>query len=126
MEQHEQPRQQLSTMPASSHTTKSLSSSLEAIPKLIDRGDVKQMLSLQTGAIDRLESTNIGLANSNTISQKKLATTMKLFKKTARQISDSKRDLDVIYKKISDLKNNLRVERPDLFQSQVRDTELAE
>lgn len=106
-----------------SHPSKSLSSCLDAVPKLIDRGDVKQMLNLQTGVIDRLESTNIGLINCNSMSQKKLANTMKLFKKTARQITDTKRDLDVIHKKISDLKNNLRAERPDLFPSQAEDTD---
>lgn len=107
----------------SGQTTKSLSSSLEVLPKLVDRDDVRQMLSLQTGTLDRLESTNIGLANCNSISQKKLATIQKLFRKTSKQIADTKRDLDIIYKRISDLKSTLRSERPDLFKNEVRDNE---
>lgn len=93
----------------------SLLSSLQRIPQIVDNGDVKQIINLQVAAIDLLENTNKSLTDCNNMAQSKLSTTTKLFRRTAKSIAESKKDLDIIYKKISDLKAKLKAERPDLF-----------
>ena len=89
--------------------------SLERIPQIVNHGDVKQIIDLQVAAIDFLENTNKSLTDCNNMAQNKLSTTTRLFRKTAKSIAESKRDLDIIYKKIFDLKAKLKAERPDLF-----------
>lgn len=111
-----------SSSAAKQHPT-SLPEVFEEIPKLIDKDAIKKMVNLQVAAIDRLESTNKSLINCNTMAQNKLSTTAKLYKKTSKQLSDSKKDLDVIYKKILDLKAKIRAERPELFCEKTKDAE---
>lgn len=91
------------------------------IPGMINKDDVSTMIHVQLTAIDRLETTNKSIVNCNTMAQTKLASTSRLFKKTAKALSDSKKDLDIIYKKILDMKAKIRAERPDLFQSEEDD-----
>lgn len=85
------------------------------IPQLINKGDVDTMINLQASAIDRLETTNNGLESCTILAQNKLSTTTKLFKKTAKQMSEAKKDLDVIYKKLTELKAKIRADKPHLF-----------
>lgn len=98
-----------------------LSDILEKIPKFINKDDANQMINLQVTAIDRLESTNKSLINCNTLSQNKLTSTTKLYKKAVKQLSESKKDLDVIYKKILDLKARMKADRPDLLPERNED-----
>lgn len=93
----------------------SLSETVSKIPKLVNCDNVSCMIDLQTTAIDRLESTNKSIMSCNTLAQSKLASTAKLFKKTTKQMSETKKDLDFIYKKILELKHKVKTERPDLF-----------
>lgn len=90
---------------------------IDRIPQLVKVEDIYHMIDLQVATLDRLDCTNKSLANCSAMAQNKLATTTRLYKRTAKLISDSKRDLDVIYKKILDLKAKIRAERPDLFES---------
>lgn len=99
-------------------TPVSLLETTKMIPKLINSDDVMRMIDLQMAAIDRLEKTNSKLVNCNALAQSKLTATAKFFKKTTKQMADSKRDLDTIYRKILDLKSKIRSERPDLVQSE--------
>lgn len=94
--------------------TSTLAQTIIKIPKLINKDDVSRMIDLQMGAIDRLEGTNKNLINCSTMAQNKLASTSKLFKKTAKEMSDSKKDLDIIYRKISELKNRMKAEKLNL------------
>lgn len=79
---------------------------IDKIPSIIDQNHVDHMINLQTHAIDRLEATNKNLESCHAHAQERLATVTKLFKKASRQISDSKRDLDIIYKKLSEMKSD--------------------
>lgn len=90
---------------------KALSDSLERIPYLVNQDDVKQMIKTQVATLDRLECTNKSLVNCSRLAQEKLAATSKLYKRTAKQLTESKKDLDVIYKKILFMKNKLRAEK---------------
>lgn len=94
-----------------------LEQTVARIPQLVKRDDVIQMINLQVTSIERLESTNKSLANCNSMAQDRLAATTKLFKKTSKQMNEAKKDLDVIYKKILEMKNKIRIERPDLFEA---------
>lgn len=96
---------------------KTLMHQLERIPQLVNVKDVHQMIDLQVATLDRLDCTNKSLANCSSMAQNKLAATTRLYKRTAKQISDSKKDLDVIYKKILDLKAKIKADRPDLIES---------
>lgn len=95
----------------------SISQSITKVPQLVCKEDVTQMINLQMSAIDRLEATNKGLHSCNILAMDKYATTMKLFKKTAKQMNESKKDLDIIYKKIIELKHKIRAEKPHLFEN---------
>ena len=88
---------------------------LDRLPQIVAQDDVKKMISLQERAIERLETTNKSMVNCNIMAQNKLASTTKLYRKTAKQISETKRDLDLIYKKILDLRVKIKAERPELF-----------
>lgn len=88
---------------------------VEAIPKMINKNDVAKMVEIQTRSIKRLEDINRSVLASTDIAQEKLSLVSKLFKKSSKQISESKRDLDVIYKKLASMKHELRIEKPDLF-----------
>lgn len=94
------------------------SRSVTKIPQLVCKEDVIQMINLQMSAIDRLEATNKSLCSCNILARDRLASTMKLFKRTAKQMNESKRDLDVVYKKVTELKNKIKTERPDLFPNE--------
>lgn len=96
----------------------SVRETFKRISELISQDDVKKMMSFQITAIDRLESTNVNLTNCNSIAQSKLNSMTKLYKKTAQQLKESKKDLDVIHRKITDLKTKIRAERPDLYAAE--------
>lgn len=100
--------------------------SVTKIPQLVCKEDVTQMINLQMSAIDRLEATNKSLHSCNILARDRLASTMKLFKRTAKQMNESKRDLDIVYKKITDLKNKIKTERPDLFPNKLTHERLEE
>lgn len=110
-------------MQTDSTQTHSISQIVTKIPQLVSKEDVTQMINLQMSAIDRLEATNKSLHSCNILARDKYATTMKLFKRTAKQMNDSKKDLDIVYKKIIELKNKIRAERPDLFVNRPSDEE---
>lgn len=99
-----------------------LASAVSEIPQLMNKDHVTNIINLQEKAIDRLESTNKSLISCNTLAQGRLASTAKLFKKTSKQMSEAKKDLDFIYKKIQDLKNRIKTERPDLFSQETTET----
>lgn len=84
---------------------------IDRIPNLIRDEDVSNMIQVQASAIERLEATNKSLTDCNALAQAKMNSTSKLFKKTAKQLSDSKKDLDYIYKKILDLKTKIKAEK---------------
>lgn len=88
---------------------------LRKISQLVNREDIAEVINIQVATIDRLECTNKSLHNCNTMAQNKLASTSRLYKRTAKQIAESKKDLDVIYKKILEMKARIKAERPDLF-----------
>lgn len=90
---------------------------LDRLPQLMDKDKVLQMIDVQVDTLDRLECTNKSLINCSNMAQSKLVATTKLYKRTAKQLSESKKDLDVCYKKILELKTKLKAERPDLFKA---------
>jgi len=96
---------------------KTLPQIIGQISNIVDPCDVVQMINVQMSAIERLENTNKSIANCVKMSQDKLSSTSKLFQKTAKQLNESKRDLDIIYRKICDLKARIKSERPDLIPS---------
>lgn len=98
----------------------SLEKIVARIPHLVKKEDIGDMINLQVAAMERLEATNKSLDNCNSLAQDKLLATSKLFKKTAKQMNEAKKDLDVIYKKILDMKRKIRAERPDLFETNKR------
>lgn len=100
---------------------KTLNEVVDGISTMLNKEHVFNMMNLQVTAIDRLECTNKSLNNCISMAQDKLSSTSKLFKRTSKQIHESKKDLDVIYRKISDLKAKLRHNRPDLFRDIDRD-----
>jgi hypothetical protein len=90
---------------------------VERIPRLVNKEGIYKMMDLQVATLDRLDCTNKSLTNCITMAQNKLASTTRLYKKTAKHIVDSKKDLDATYKKILDLKAKIRAEKPELFTS---------
>lgn len=101
-----------------SQTYPTLLQCTDKITRFVNKNEVGHMIDIQTTAISKLQRTNTSLAECSAIASDKLISTTKLFKKTAKHISDSKRDLDVIFKKLLDLKSKIRAERPDLFAAQ--------
>lgn len=112
-------------VPESTANSSSFVRALDRLPELINKDDVLKMIDVQVTTLDRLDCTNKSLVNCSNMAQSKLATTTKLYKKTAKQLSESKRDLDICYKKIIDLKAKIKAERPDLLQKSVEPSDSA-
>lgn len=90
------------------------------IPKLVNHEDVRKMLEIQELSLTRFKEANERLAKCSAMADEKFHSVTKLYKKASKQLADSKKDLDYIHKKISDMKNDLRIQKPDLFIKQPR------
>lgn len=93
---------------------------LGRIQSLVDQKQVSEMIEIQTMAVDRLDATNRNLVACSAHAQEKLDTASKLFKKASKQLIESKRDLDFIYKKLTDLRNEIKAEIPRTNESKTK------
>lgn len=86
--------------------------------KLVNHQDVKKMLEIQERSLIRFNEVNDKLAKCSSLADEKYSMMARLYKKASKQLADSKKDLDYIHKKISDMKSDLRVHNPEMFKTQ--------
>lgn len=92
---------------------KNLGDLASRIPKIVNHRDVDRMLEIQENSLSRLDRINNDLATCSNMANEKYSMVAKLYKKAWRQLAESKRDLDYIHKRISEMKNDLRIQQPD-------------
>lgn len=88
------------------------------IPKLIDQNDVDQMVASQERSLSRMEEVNKLLTSCSAMADEKIQLVSRLYKKASKNLVDSKKDLDYIFKKISELKSEIKAEKPELSNQQ--------
>lgn len=102
----------------SEQNTPSISDTFGKLPNLVNKEAIIKTINLQGEAISRLENTNKALYDCNNQAQAKLNSITKLFKNTMQQMKDSKRDLDVIHRKLHDMKSKIKLEKSNAQPSE--------
>ncbi|XP_025077650.1 kxDL motif-containing protein 1-like isoform X3 [Pomacea canaliculata] len=83
----------------------------------INREDVNNMVQVQRDMLSRYEKTNEMLINFNLLSSSRYEVTVKEFQNHTQLLSDMKRDLDSIFKRIRALKQRLSKNYPEAFSA---------
>ncbi|XP_070212861.1 kxDL motif-containing protein 1-like isoform X2 [Littorina saxatilis] len=81
----------------------------------VNREDVANMVQVQRGMLQRFEKTNEMLINFNQLSGTRYEASVKEFQGHTLLLSDMKKDLDSIFKRIRVLKQRLSKSYPDAF-----------
>ena len=104
---------------------------VQALTTEVNKQDVINMVEAQTHMLSRFEKTNEMLLNFNQLSASRYETTCQEFNKNTALLTDMKKDLDAIFRRIRVLKTKLSKQYPTAFQacsdvSNVLDSELLE
>ncbi|XP_037934961.1 kxDL motif-containing protein CG10681 [Teleopsis dalmanni] len=94
---------------------------------LVNQGDVETIIRAQKQMLQRFEKTNEMLLNCNALSQSRLKGANDDFKKHVKVLTDMKKDLDYIFRKIRIIKQKLNQQYPTAYaEAQPQRSSLAE
>ncbi|XP_056638928.1 kxDL motif-containing protein CG10681 [Diorhabda carinulata] len=93
---------------------------IQGLAGIVDQQDVETMIRAQKQMLQRFEKTNEMLTNCNALSISRLKTVGPEFKKHIQLLSETKKDLDYIFKKIRVIKTKLSSQYPEAFAEAVR------
>ncbi|XP_028133312.1 kxDL motif-containing protein CG10681 [Diabrotica virgifera virgifera] len=93
---------------------------IQGLAGIVDQQDVEIMIRAQKQMLQRFEKTNEMLTNCNALSISRLKTVGPEFKKHIQLLTETKKDLDYIFKKIRVIKTKLSAQYPDAFAEAVR------
>ncbi|XP_074641355.1 kxDL motif-containing protein 1-like [Tubulanus polymorphus] len=88
---------------------------LQTLSEFIDRNHVNYLVSTQQHMMCRFEKTNEMLLNFNVLSENRYQASVNEFKKHTQLLTDMKKDLDTVFKRIRVLKQTLSKQYPDSF-----------
>lgn len=80
---------------------------VQGLAGIVNQGDVEQIIRAQKQMLQRFEKTNEMLLNCNALSQNRLKLATEEFKKHTKMLSEMKKDLDYVFKKIRIIKSKL-------------------
>ncbi|XP_023030200.1 kxDL motif-containing protein CG10681 [Leptinotarsa decemlineata] len=93
---------------------------IQGLAGIVDQQDVESMIRAQKHMLQRFEKTNEMLTNCNALSASRLKTVGPEFKRHMQLLSETKKDLDYIFKKIRIIKSKLSTQYPEAFAEAVR------
>ncbi|KAK0090160.1 hypothetical protein PV325_002585 [Microctonus aethiopoides] len=93
---------------------------IQGLAGIVDQQDVESMIKAQKQMLQRFEKTNEMLTNCNQLSVNRLKSTGAEFKKHTILLTEMKKDLDYIFKKIRIVRNKLNQQYPQAFQEAIR------
>ncbi|XP_023246952.1 kxDL motif-containing protein CG10681 isoform X2 [Copidosoma floridanum] len=93
---------------------------VQGLAGIVDQQDVESMIRAQKEMLQRFEKTNEMLTNCNQLSINRLKTSGAEIKKHTALLTDMKKDLDFIFKKIRVLKTKLSQQHPQAYNEAVR------
>ncbi|XP_059163221.1 kxDL motif-containing protein 1-like [Physella acuta] len=83
----------------------------------VNREDITSMVFIQRDMLSRFEKTNEMLINFNILSSGRYEATLKDFHKHTQLLSEMKKDLDTVFKRIRLLKQRLEKTYPEAFSA---------
>lgn len=94
---------------------------LNSLTREINKEDVGQMVDSQNHMLSRFEKTVEMLINFNVLSESRYTPTHHEFKKHTALLTDMKKDLDGIFRRIRSLKQSLSKQYPEAFKASQND-----
>ncbi|KAJ6641517.1 KxDL motif-containing protein [Pseudolycoriella hygida] len=88
---------------------------VQGLAGIVNQGDVEIMIRAQKQMLQRFEKTNEMLLNCNALSTSRLKVATDEFKKHTKLLSEMKKDLDYIFKKIRVIKSKVSSQYPEAF-----------
>ncbi|XP_067612928.1 kxDL motif-containing protein CG10681 [Eurosta solidaginis] len=100
---------------------------IQGLAGLVNQGDVETMIRAQKQMLQRFEKTNEMMLNCNQLSQSRLKTANDDFKKHVKLLTEMKKDLDYIFRKVRSIKQKLSQQYPSAYaEAQPQRSSLAE
>ncbi|KAH8301187.1 hypothetical protein KR018_006714 [Drosophila ironensis] len=85
---------------------------IQSLAGMVNQGDVETMIRAQKQMLQRFEKTNEMLLNCNALSQSRLKSASEDFKRHVKCLSEMKKDLDYIFRKVRVIKQKLQHQYP--------------
>ncbi|XP_053953940.1 kxDL motif-containing protein CG10681 [Anastrepha ludens] len=100
---------------------------IQGLAGLVNQGDVETMIRAQKQMLQRFEKTNEMMLNCNQLSQSRLKNANDDFKKHVKLLTEMKKDLDYIFRKVRSIKQKLSQQYPLAYaEAQPQRNSLAE
>ncbi|CAD7002300.1 unnamed protein product [Ceratitis capitata] len=100
---------------------------IQGLAGLVNQGDVETMIRAQKQMLQRFEKTNEMMLNCNQLSQGRLKNANDDFKKHVKLLTEMKKDLDYIFRKVRSIKQKLSQQYPLAYaEAQPQRSSLAE
>ncbi|XP_036344965.1 kxDL motif-containing protein CG10681-like, partial [Rhagoletis pomonella] len=100
---------------------------IQGLAGLVNQGDVETMIRAQKQMLQRFEKTNEMMLNCNQLSQSRLKNANDDFKKHVKLLTEMKKDLDYIFRKVRSIKQKLNQQYPLAYaEAQPQRSSLAE
>ncbi|KAM8708820.1 hypothetical protein ACLKA7_015741 [Drosophila subpalustris] len=88
---------------------------IQGLAGMVNQGDVETMIRAQKQMLQRFEKTNEMLLNCNALSQSRLKSASEDFKRHVKLLSEMKKDLDYIFRKVRVIKQKLQQQYPAIY-----------
>lgn len=88
---------------------------IQGLAGMVNQGDVETMIRAQKQMLQRFEKTNEMLLNCNALSQSRLKSASEDFKRHVKLLSEMKKDLDYIFRKVRIIKQKLQQQYPAIY-----------
>eukprot|EP00095_Tigriopus_kingsejongensis_P006266 maker-scaffold990_size72856-snap-gene-0.15 protein:Tk06266 transcript:maker-scaffold990_size72856-snap-gene-0.15-mRNA-1 annotation:"MSTP096" len=89
---------------------------VQSVAGMVNQQDVEAMVRAQKKMLQRFEKTNEMLSNCNTLSATRLERAMRDFKGHTTLVLEMKKDLDIVLRRIHNLKTRLASQHPEAFR----------
>lgn len=90
---------------------------VQSLAGVVNQQDVESMVRAQKKMLQRFEKTNEMLSNCNTLSATRFERAQRDFKAHTAQILEMKKDLDVVLRRIHNLKTKMALQNPEAFRA---------
>ncbi|XP_017861397.1 PREDICTED: kxDL motif-containing protein CG10681 [Drosophila arizonae] len=88
---------------------------IQGLSGMVNQSDVETMIRAQKQMLQRFEKTNEMLLNCNALSQSRLKNASEDFKRHVKLLSEMKKDLDYIFRKVRIIKQKLQQQYPAIY-----------
>ncbi|KAH8369806.1 hypothetical protein KR093_000998, partial [Drosophila rubida] len=88
---------------------------IQGLAGMVNQSDVETMIRAQKQMLQRFEKTNEMLLNCNALSQSRLKSASEDFKRHVKLLTEMKKDLDYIFRKVRIIKQKLQQQYPAIY-----------